>query len=239
MKPLRLRTLKTLVLVRHGESMRNKFGKGFCFPDDAARAAIGPLEDRLCPLTAEGKRQAAIAGRNLKKLIGVPTHIIHSGFVRAHQTAQGILKAYCADELRQIEFLENNLVRERNSGYISNMTAEEVQRYFPWSTPAWRAADRFTYIPPGGESVVSMCEGRLLLFLQQLDLECAGFQGATVVVVCHGRVIQGLRYLLEGLSHDEMSELMKTENPPNCSMTAYTFDGMHHPVMQCVNRKLW
>ncbi|MBU6142280.1 phosphoglycerate mutase family protein [Patescibacteria group bacterium] len=239
MKPMRLQNITTLVLIRHGESMRNKFGKGFCFPDDAARAAIGPLEDRLCPLTGRGKNQAASAGRRLKKLFGVPTKIIHSGFIRARQTAEGILAAYAGTDRGRIEFTENNLVRERNSGYISNMTAAEVERYFPWSGAAWKAADRFTYIPPGGESIVSMCEGRLLLFLQQLDEACRGFQKETVFVVCHGRTIQGLRYLLEGLNHDGMSELMKHANPPNCSMTVYTFDGTHHPVVQCVDQKLW
>ncbi len=233
-----MRNIRTLALIRHGESLRNTFGKAFCFPDDAARASIGPLEDRLCPLTERGEKQAASAGRRLKKIFGVPTEIVHSGFVRAHHTAQSIRAAYPAGDRARIMFRENNLVRERNSGYLSNMTVDEVQRYFPWSGAAWRSADRFTYIPPGGESVASMCEGRLLLFLQQLDKEYIGVPDPTVFVVCHGRTIQGLRYLLEGLDHAAMSELMKHANPPNCSVTAYSFSGTGRPLLRSLNRIL-
>ena len=236
MKPVRLRNIRRLVLIRHGQSMRNVFMEAFCFTDNKARESIGVLQDRLCPLTKKGLKQAKTAGLRLKKLFGAPNGIIHSGFSRAGQTACEILSAYKSEDGRGISISENNLIRERNSGYLSNMTFAEVREYFPWAHEAWLFSDPFTYIPPGGESIASMCEGRLSVFLNELDDLFLGTSDPTVFVVSHGRTIQGLRYLLEGWSHNLMNHSMKNEVPPNCSVTLYEFSKLGYPIFKYANR---
>lgn len=234
---MRLRNIGRLILVRHGQSLRNVHMDKFCFADDKARDAVKPLIDRLCPLTEKGRKQAEIAGRRLRKLFGVPSEIIHSGFTRAENTAKGILGAYNVDENYRIVFREDNLLRERDSGYLSNMTRAEIAKDFPWAGHAWKFSDPFTYLPPGGESIISMCEGRLRLFLEQLDEHFLGQVRPTVFTVSHGRTVQGLRYLLEGWDHDRMNHSLKHEIPPNCSATVYEFSKLGEPVLKYANRK--
>ncbi len=236
MKAIRLHNIRRLVLVRHGQSLRNKLMDKFCFADEKSREAVGPLQDRLCPLTEKGRKQAAAAGRRLKDIFGVPSDIIHSGFLRAEQTAKAIAGAYAADENNKFAFREDNLLRERNSGYLSDMTHAEIGRYFPWANQAWKYSDPFTYIPPGGESIASMCEGRLLLFLRQLDEHFLGQVGPTVFTVSHGRTVQGLRYLLEGWDHSRMNHSLKHEVPSNCSATLYEFSRLGQPILKYANR---
>mgnify|MGYP001577346076 FL=1 len=237
MKPMRIRNIRKLVLIRHGQSLRNVFMRDFCFPGNKARESVGNMQDRLCSLTGRGENQARIAGLRLKKLFGVPAGIIHSGFTRAEHTANGILSAYNMQDRERIAFSENNLIRERNSGYLGNMTFEEVREYFPWSHDAWLFSDPFTHIPPGGESIADICEGRVRIFLDRLDGDFSGFTDPTVFVVSHGRTVQSIRYLLEGWNHNRMNYSLKNEIPPNCSATVYEFSGAGRPDLKYANRK--
>ncbi len=236
MQRVKMNNIKTLVLIRHGESTRNVAESGFCYKNNRDREAVGVLQDRLYPLTNLGEKQAIAAGRGLKSFFGSPSCIIHSGFVRAKQTAGKILNVYESAGNYSLPFIENPLVRERNAGYLGNMTHDEVLEYAPWAHAAWLTGDPFTIIPLGGESLASMCEGRLLLFLRQLDEDFLGKSDPTVFVVSHGRAILCLRYLLEGWSHDRMNSAVKNENPPNCSATTYDFSRMGNPELRFANR---
>lgn len=234
MNRVRLLNIGRLVFIRHGESTRNVAEGGFCFEDNRQREAVGILQDRLYPLTPKGREQARAVGKGLNKVFGSPTCMIHSGFVRTKETTARILESYDCG----IPVIENPLVRERNAGYLGNMTMAEVMQNVPWAHEAWLIGDSFTILPLGGESLASMCEGRLLHFLQQLDNHFSGHSNATIFVVSHGRAILGLRYLLEGWSHDRINSALKNENPPNCSVTYYEFSRMGDPILKSANWKL-
>ncbi|MDE2001174.1 MAG: histidine phosphatase family protein [Patescibacteria group bacterium] len=237
MRTPRILSLKSLVLVRHGESVLNRQRPSFCFKDDDHRKRVDVFNDRQCPLTDLGRRQARAAGRGLRKLIPFPAQVMHSGFTRTLQTAQELLGAYPKDVRAVIPLSENNLVRERDSGYMGFMTGAEVAAAFPWNREMWRRRDPFTVVPVGGESLASMCEGRLFRFLEELQVLGDESRDISVVVVSHGRSIQCLRYLLEGWSHDRMNDELRGKNhPPNCSATSYIFDSLGRAHLQFAHK---
>ncbi len=148
-----VRGVRDLILIRHGESIRNNSeGKGPFYKNNEEREAVGVRQDRLFPLTKTGRHQARNAGRGLKSQFGVPDMLFHSGFVRTAETTDGILKAYSGKERAEFRVLENHLIRERNSGYLMNYTDKEVPEMFSWWGDYWYYADKFLTIPMGGEA---------------------------------------------------------------------------------------
>ena len=236
---MKLQNVSTLVLIRHGESVRNIAEKsGPFFENYEARKKFGRVRDRLIPLTSNGVGQARKAGRGLKRLFGVPDWLFHSGFVRTRQTTDGILSAYSKKELLRTRIRENRLIRERDAGYFSDFTQKEIQELFPWWNNYWHNHDRFLTVPFGGESIVSVCEGRLLTFLKLLEDFSYKKGGKKIFLVSHGRAILGMRYLLEDWSYEKMNDALANENLLNCSVTYYLFDPYGRPHLQFANRIL-
>jgi broad specificity phosphatase PhoE len=235
---MRLQKVERLFLIRHGESKKNIVEQsGPFYANNEQRERVGVLQDRLIPLTEIGTRQARALGKRFKKNFGIPHHLFHSGYERTKQTTAGILKAYTDLELAKIEITEDHKLRERNPGHLTNFTIAEVMEHFPWMGSAWDVADPFTVVPLCGESIASMCEGRIRVFFAELEEHLPGTSArATVVLVSHGRAILAMRYLLEGWNYDQVVQAIRHENPPNCSVTCYTMDRLGNPMLQFANR---
>ena len=233
-----MKKVNTLVLIRHGRSLRNVYETtGPFYENNEQRKKVGISHDRLIPLVKEGWDQARRAGKGIRELLGVPNYIFHSGFERTEQTTKAILEAYHPQELGSFDIKESHLVRERNPGYLWDFTVEEVKEFFPWYSSYWKRADPFINVPLGGESIASMCEGRLSSFLRSLDEELPHtYSRSKVFVVSHGRAILGLRYLLENWSYERICQALTNENPPNCSVTCYEFDSYGRPTLSFANR---
>lgn len=232
-----LQGIHDLVLIRHGESVKNiaeKFGP--YYKNNEERKQVGIAQDRLMPLSENGFWQARKAGRSLKKLFGAPDFLFHSGFLRTKQTTSGILKAYSEKELLKTKIQESHLIRERNPGYLWNFTEAEVREIFPWWQNYLRCADPFLTALIGGESMVSICEGRLLTFLKSLENISYQKGGNKIFVVSHGRAILGMRYLLEDWGYERINQALVEENPPNCSATYYKIDAFGKPHLQFANK---
>lgn len=239
-----IRKVSSLVLIRHGKSLRNLYEtSGPFYENDEQRAKVGIFRDRLMPLVEEGQEQARRTGRKLKEMMGAPDYFYHSGFERTKQTTAEILKAYNSEETRQIDVIEDHRVRERNPGYLWNFTVAEVNKFFPWWEDYWRKADPFITFPLGGESIASMCEGRLSEFLgcldERLPKRSALYHDNKIWIVSHGRAILGLRYLLENWSYERIHSALRNENPPNCSATCYEFNHNGRPVLSFANKVFW
>lgn len=235
---MKLQGIRNLVLIRHGESLRNiSECKGSFYQNDADRERVGVLQDRLVPLTEKGHQQAKATGLGLKSEFGLPDMLIHSGFLRTQETTAGILGAYMSEGLVSLRIWENHLVRERNPGYLMNWTEMEVRDRVYWWLEYWRTADKFTVVPMGGESIAGMTEGRLLTFLKILESNSNKKGGNTIFVVSHGRAILGMRYILEDWGYDRIISALDNENPPNCSATHYLFDAFGNPHLQYANKK--
>ena len=235
---LRLRRIANLFLVRHGQSLRNiAESEGPFFKDNEQREKYGNCSDHLIPLTEKGLKQARSLGKKFKKEFGIFDQVIHSGFKRAKQTADGILEAYSEKELKEMSVSEDLLIRERDPGYFINSTEAEVKEICHWWGDYWFYNDPFLVVPFGGESVAKMCEGRLSEFLRRLDEELlVTYDRSNVLLVSHGRTTTGLRYLLEGWSHERMNHEIKYRNPPNCSATYYKFNVCGEADLQFANK---
>lgn len=238
-----------LVLVRHGQSRKNQ-AKGPFYKDEQERTKLHVTKDRLTPLTKEGRLQARKAGRGLKKLFGRFDRIYHSGFVRAKDTAAEIQSVFKPSQRATPEsVIVRHSIRERNPGYLSDFTNDEVGDRFSWWDNYYYYSDKFLLTPIGGESLICMAEGRIQTFLRDLSQElnsvlasCShseyhdGEKEFRVLIVSHGRAIQCMRYILEELSYEAAEEMIEGKNPPNCSATSYIFDYSGKAVLDFENK---
>jgi broad specificity phosphatase PhoE len=210
-----------LVLVRHGESQRNIARKQNRFYlDDESRRAVKGVPDHLIELTEEGRRQASATGVALREAYGGFDYVVHSGYARTVQTLDHILDAYSSDERAAMTVRHHLFVRERDAGHAYDMTDAEAQAAFPWLQEYWNTFGPFFARPPGGESLADVAE-RVYAFLQKLTRTMAGRR---VLVVTHGGTIWCFRYVLERWSYEEAERRFRSENNPNCAVTAYRFN---------------
>ena len=211
-----------LVLVRHGQSLRNIAPRrNRFFMDDEARKTVKGIPDHRIPLTDEGRRQALETGIALREQFGTFDQLYHSGYLRTIETTEGLLAAYTPEERERIRVRHHLFIRERDQGHAYDMTDAEASAAFPWLQDYWNTFGPFFARPPGGESLAQVCE-RVYTFLQKLARTMAGKR---VLVVTHGGTIWCCRYVLERWTYDEAESRFRTESIPNCSITSYTLKG--------------
>lgn len=227
---------KSLFLMRHGQTVRNALEADptcrLVYVNAEAREKVGFSEDRLLPLSGKGEEQAIKTGEALRDNFPAFDFIIHSGFLRTRYTAVRI--SVEANGTKETQVFPDFDIRERDPGFCYNLTKEELEKYFPWFLSYWVATDYFTRTPPGGESVLQMCSGRLKNFLKKL--EEPQFDGKNILVVSHCNAIIGLRCLLESWDYDQAEYAMRNLCPPNVSVTAYDFDHLHGYQLRFANK---
>ena len=142
----------TVVLLRHGESEWIREGR-----------FQGAAET---PLSALGRRQAALAGERLARPHaspampvpgGLPREIGHSPLGRAAETARAVASAIAdlgPGALLPVLRPEPG-IREIGQGEWEGVTTEEIGRRWPDVLAGWRR-DPLTAQAPGGESVVAV-----------------------------------------------------------------------------------
>lgn len=127
--------MKTLYLVRHGETDHNAEGR-----------AMGQMD---VPLNARGLEQARQTAEFLRRYpIG---HIVSSDLRRAMATAQPL-----ADALR-LPVRPDPRLRELSFGILEGKTVAECEAADPESTARWRTG-HFDAVLPGGESRRSLMQ---------------------------------------------------------------------------------
>ncbi|MBI3046020.1 MAG: histidine phosphatase family protein [Candidatus Harrisonbacteria bacterium] len=229
-------SLKTLILIRHAESLRNVVETGTFYKNNQERDKVGLMRDCLVPLTEKGRRQARKTGRALKKRYGVPDYFFYSPYVRAKDTMNDILGAYNPEEVKLMSIKEELLIRERDSGYCHNLIEAEIRQNFPWFLEYWHWAPILERVPIGGESILQIAEGRLSLFLKKVrELPCE-LGPVKIAVVSHGRAIIGLRYLLEGWDYERANYEIEHNNPRNSSVTVYTMNCFGDAKLEFTNK---
>ncbi len=217
-----MNTPSLLVLVRHGFSLANelRIRDGYYISERDAGKIEG-LADHEIPLTEIGRSQATMTGPFLRDKYGVFDVVYDSGYVRAAQTRQALLKAYPTTELSEMELRESYLIRERERGYTFAMTEAEASKYFAWAQRHYEINGHFYTRAPGGQSHADMCQ-QVELFLRKTNEEWCGKK---MLVVTHGHTIRAIRFVLEGWTAAQYDEMMKKKSieVPNCSVTAYRF----------------
>lgn len=212
---------RRLVLIRHGESQRNKAKKGATyFADEAAREQIRGVPDHKIPLTDLGHRQARQTGVALARLLEAPDYFYHSGYRRTRETLDGVLSGYPEDVRRGVQIRENMFIRERDSGYAYDMMEEEAEAAFPWLKEYWATHGGFLARPAGGESLADVTT-RVHTFLNTIFRDRAG---QNVFVATHGGTLRCFRYLLERWDYERAAHWPPGQSPKNCGVTIYEYD---------------
>ena len=198
-------------LVRHGESMGNVADA------KAQQAGAGRLEldirDPDVPLSDTGRSQAEALGTHLAGLPEDerPTVALSSPFNRALTTAR------LATENLGVRVRTDERLRERDFGAFDGMTGDGIREKFPDEARRRDLLGKFYYRPPGGESWADVAlRIRSLLATEALRHDCD-----RLLVVAHQAVIMVFRYVLEGLSEQELLDVDKHEQVANASVTRY------------------
>ena len=141
----------TLVLLRHGESewiRENRFQ--------------GQAET---PLSAVGRRQAALAAERLARPhaspalpvpLGRPVEIVHSPLARTRATAEAVGTAIASEpEGAAVPGPPGPGIMEIGQGEWEGVTQDEIMRRWPAELSAWRRRPQETWAP-GGESIAQV-----------------------------------------------------------------------------------
>ena len=156
--------MKTLYLIRHGETDHNAQGR-----------AMGQMD---MPLNARGHGQARQTAEFLRRF--PIERIVSSDLGRAMSTAQPLA------EVLQLEVEPDVRLRELSFGILEGKTVAECEALDPESVARWRSGD-FDAALPGGESRRSLMERTRAL----LDEITAGTH-AHIALFSHGGTLNGL-----------------------------------------------
>lgn len=193
-----------LVLVRHGESEGNvatalsKKGDNSMFTEEFLNR-----HSSTWLLTEKGKQQAVAAGKWIKKNIGESFHRYYvSEYDRAKQTAALL-------DLPDAEWMVTFYLRERDWGELDVMSIEERKRRFSENLRR-KEMDPFYWTPFNGESMPTLCLRLDVKNFDTLHREC---DQKNAVLVLHGEVMWGYRYIIERPTHSNIMKLEQSNNP--------------------------
>lgn len=200
-----------IVLVRHGESLGNLADaeareRGAERLDLTARDADVELSDT-------GRQQAEAVRKWLANADDAarPTVVLSSPYRRAAETA------LCALGDLGVEVIFDERLRERDLGLFDGLTGAGIRAKYPDETERRKKLGKFYYQPPSGESWADVVLRIRSLLADLRD----GFDGERVWMFSHQAVIMSFRYVLEGLSEQQLLEIDGSQSLGNASMTRY------------------
>ncbi len=218
----------SLLLARHGESAGN-------VASDAAEAAgLAMIDiaarDMDVPLSPLGERQASALGHWIGALPQRrrPTVVYSSPYVRACSTATLALEAAGLVPDRDVTFVVDERLREREFGILDRLTRVGIAERHPDQAEFRARLGKFYHRPPGGESWADVIL-RLRSFIDTISRECSGER---ILIVSHQVVVLMFRYILERLGEAEILDIDRAHELANCSITTYELeegdgDGRH------------
>jgi broad specificity phosphatase PhoE len=203
-----------LWLVRHAESVGNVADER-AHEQGAGRLQLD-VRDPDVPLSEAGCGQARALGRWMASLPEEerPTAVLSSPFVRALTTAR------LAAEPLGLRVRPDERLRERDFGAFDGMTGAGIREEYPAEAERRDLLGKFYYRPPGGESWADVA----LRIRSLLATEALLRDGERLMLVAHQAVIMVFRYVLEGLTEQELLEIDGRERIANTSVTRYECD---------------
>ena len=205
-----------LWIVRHGQSAGN-VARDLADEQGAHRIPL-TLRDVDVPLSALGREQAASLGQWFARRPERPEVVLASPYVRARQTAEIFREHGGCDPDESICCDER--LREKEFGILDGLTTPGIVHFEPQQAEFRKLLGKFYHRPPGGESWCDVIF-RLRSLLDTISLH---YGGRRVLIVAHQVVVLCLRYVIEGLSEEEILAIDKLGNVGNCSVTEYRFE---------------
>lgn len=201
-----------LILVRHGESVRNlEKERAKQFDSNKLKLDID-IRDMDIDLTKVGREQALAVGKALKSYPKLDAVIV-SPYVRCKQTADLILSQL---DYKPKTIVVDERVREKEFGQTNDLTKKGIKQFYPREFERMELEGKYYYRPPGGENYPDVGL-RLHSFLGML---VRSYSKENVLVVCHSVVIRMLRKLLEKFQEKDVLEIEKLGN---ASITTYVY----------------
>jgi 2,3-bisphosphoglycerate-dependent phosphoglycerate mutase len=222
MKYKEVRSLTTLVLVRHGQSQWN-------------------LENRFTgwvdvPLSVKGREEATSAGKKLKNMRFDTMYVSH--LMRAIQTLHYILlelsderipilyheeqrihawEHYTGNQDKEIPVYQSVDLAERYYGDLQGLNkAETMKKYGEAQVHLWRRS--YDINPPRGESLKDTCERTIPYYKKNILPELQA--GKNVLIVAHGNSLRSITKYVENISDEEIPNVEIPTGVP----IVYTFD---------------
>jgi broad specificity phosphatase PhoE len=205
-----------LWIVRHGQSAGN-VARDLADAQQAERIAL-TMRDVDVPLSDLGREQAAALGKWFAKRGEQPEVLLCSTYMRAKQTAE-LFREHggCdADEL----ICGDERLREKEFGVLDGLTRHGIERQEPQQAEFRQLLGKFYHRPPGGESWCDV----IFRLRSVLDTIALHYRGRRVMIVAHQVVVLCLRYVIEGLTEEEILAIDKLGDISNCAVTEYRFD---------------
>jgi broad specificity phosphatase PhoE len=206
-----------LVVVRHGHSVGNEADSRA--HEAGAETLDLDARDADVELSDTGREQARALGRWLTEQPHAvrPSYVACSPYVRARTTAE--LAVGELDGGPTVDLDER--LRERDLGTLNGLTGAGIRKRHPEEATRREELGKFYYQPPSGESWADVAF-RVRAFLGDLR---HGFEGERIWVFTHEAVIMTFRYVLDGLSEEEILDLDREMRIPNGSMTTFVQRG--------------
>jgi broad specificity phosphatase PhoE len=208
-----------LWIARHGQSAGN-------VARDAAEAAGVPVidiadRDMDVPLSPLGIEQARALGRWVGGLAAQarPNVFLCSPYVRARQTMEHVIEAgrLAPDDLSTVV---DERLREKEFGLLDRLTRQGIRERFPDLFEQRRHVGKFYFRPPGGESWCDV----ILRLRSVIDTVTREYRRERVMIIAHQVIVNCMRYLIERLDEQQILEIDRQADVPNCGVTLYTFD---------------
>ncbi|WP_354512907.1 histidine phosphatase family protein [Paenarthrobacter sp. 4246] len=202
-----------LLLIRHGESEGNVAATEARLA--GAEVIQVPARDPDVNLSGTGREQAKALGTALARMAEEfrPDAVVSSPYARARQTAEIAVETAGWP----VTVLTDERLRDRELGILDRLTRLGVETRYPDEAERRLWLGKLYYRPPGGESWADVAL-RLRSILDELNTLGTGHR---VMLVCHDAVILLIRYVLEGMSEDEILDLAATTSVLNASITRY------------------
>ncbi len=207
---------KTIWIVRHGQSTANLARHKS--ESEKLKNIDFPEREMDVPLSKQGELESENIGKWFKTQPEIPNIIISSPYLRATETA-GIIIESANFENKKI-FLDERL-RERELGIFDRLTKLGAMEKYPEECAKRDEIGKFYYRPIGGESWADVAL-RIRSFWRDLR---ENFADERILIVTHEVVVRVLRYILEGMTVDEIMAIDKAGDVENGALTSYRFEG--------------
>jgi broad specificity phosphatase PhoE len=206
-------------IVRHGQSAGN------VARDAAEKARLALIDvatrDVDTPLSALGEEQARALGRWFASLPSDhrPTTLLCSPYVRAMMTMRIVVEA-AGLERDDVNLVSDERLREKEFGILDRLTRVGIEERFPELSHQRSHVGKFYFRPPGGESWCDV----ILRLRSILDTITREHREESLLIVTHQVVVNCFRYLLERMDEQQILDLDRQGDVPNCGVTSYEFD---------------
>lgn len=206
----------TLWLIRHGQSAGN-------VARDAAEAGgLAVIDiawrDIDVPLSDLGAQQSMALGDWFAQLPPTerPEVILCSPYLRARETARLLAEASGLAH-PQVRVRIDERLREKEFGILDRLTKFGIQQKHPELNEQRVHVGKFYFRPPGGESWCDV----ILRLRSLLEMVTREYADRRVMVVAHQVIVNCMRYLLEHLDEQQILDIDRQGDVPNCAITSY------------------